>query len=291
MINNSMEFNQYINKYADPLITFIAAGGVIFVAVSGLILSYESLLELATVSGAVNAELAWLWPLTLDALAIVASLNVLWAETRQEHDNYAWTLVIAFTLLSVIFNATHAGLESLLAMSPFAPVILAAFVGILPPTAAAFALHLVVRLFRRVIARAMVVTAVSEAQSKLSTLKTQMADLTTSVDTLSARRDQLNREISDLKARKKAVKRANADDSHPFISGDMDALNDANATRQASIDARRAALRELMKDKTLLRADIAKRLGVSERTIQRDIDALQPELNGHSKAMPAKDLT
>ncbi len=280
MTTKSIEFNRYISDYADTAIALIAAFGVVFVALAGLILSYESLLNLAKVSGAVKVGLAWLWPLTLDTLAIVASLNVLWAETRQEHDWYAWTLVIVFTVLSVVFNATHAGFDSLMAMSPYAPAVIAAFVGVIPPIAAALALHLVVRLIRRVMARAIIVTTVQDAEENLATLNTQISDLTVDIDALTQKRDRLQSDINSLRTEKQAIVKG----KRPYIPGDMDALDEANATRQAAINARRTTVTRLLQDKSLTISDIAELLDVSERTIQRDIVALNEQSNDQADA-------
>ena len=238
MTADTTRLNRYVTDYTDTAITFVAIIGVLFVAAAGLILSYESLLDLATVSGAVNSGLAWLWPLTLDALAIVASLNVLWSETRQERDRYAWTLVIVFTFLSVVFNATHAGMDSLLAWSPYASVTIAA-------------------------------TELSALSGKLSALNADTA-------TLAEKRDAIKAEIDNLRAEKRTI----VTNKRPCVPGDMDTLDDANATRQAIIADRRATVQKLLQDKSLTIADIAGRLEVSERTIQRDVD-LRTEQNGH----------
>lgn len=288
MTTDTARLNRYITDNADAVITLIAAVGVLFVAAAGLVLSYESLLDLAIASGAVSRNLAWLWPLTLDALAIVASLNVLWAETRRERDRYAWALVVVFTALSIIFNAIHAGLNSLLAMSPAAPVAIAAFVGIVPPIAAALSLHLVVRLIRRVMTRAAIITAVAESEAKLAALSGKLSQLEASVTTLTTRRDALKAEISGLRTDKRAI----VTQKRTYIPGDMAALDEANATRRAIIQARRATLQELLQDKTLSLDDIAKRLGVTKRTVQRDLNALNDQRNGlapESTASPANN--
>ncbi len=277
MTTDTARFNRYIADYADTVITFVAAAGVLFVAAAGLILSYESLLDLAVTSGAINRNLAWLWPLTLDTLAIVASLNVLWAETRQARDRYAWTLVIIFTVLSVVFNATHAGMDSLLAMSVYAPVVIAAFVGIVPPVAAALSLHLVVRLIRRVMTRATVITALRDAEAQLAALSGQISALNTDIAALARKREALKTEVADLRTEKRAIVAA----KRSYIPGDMEALDEANATRRAIIQSRRATLQTLLQDETLTISDIAARLGVSERTVQRDINALNNRSDGH----------
>ncbi|GIK37969.1 MAG: hypothetical protein BroJett011_18020 [Chloroflexota bacterium] len=198
----------------DALTTAAAAAGVLFVTLAGIVLSYQALLDLATRAGSIHPGLTWLWPLTLDALAVVASLNVLWAEIRKERDGYAWNLVIAFTLLSVIFNAVHAGLANLLALHPLAPAVVAGVVGVLPPIAAAFALHLLVRLLRRVLERISVITGLttlheqlSQAAAELMRVKTKTAatlsELERQTADLTAKRDALQAELANLRREKR----------------------------------------------------------------------------------------
>ncbi len=186
------------DNLVDLVTTVAAALGVLFVTITGIGLSYDALWDLARAAGSINPALTWLWPLTLDALAVVASLNVLWAEIRQERDRYAWTLVIAFTLLSVLFNATHAGLPHLLGLHPLAPLFVSGFVGILPPIAAAFALHLLVRLLRRVLERVSLL-------SNLAALETERNQLQAALEQdraeVSAERTRLTDLLADLTAK------------------------------------------------------------------------------------------
>ena len=193
------------------LITTAAAGlGVLFVTMAGIVLSYDALWELAQAAGSINPALTWLWPLTLDALAVVASLNVLWAEIRQERDRYAWALVIAFTLLSVLFNAAHANLDRLPALHPLAPAFVAAFVGILPPIAAAFALHLLVRLLRRVLERVRLITGLAELTARRNqleqeqmTARIEQQQLIALIENLTGQADRLEAELAALRQEKR----------------------------------------------------------------------------------------
>ncbi|MCQ3980229.1 MAG: hypothetical protein DPW09_42990 [Anaerolineae bacterium] len=198
----------------DAVTTVAAAAGVLFVILAGIVLSYEALLDLASRTGSIHPGLTWLWPLTLDALAVVASLNVLWAEIRKEHDSYAWGLVIAFTLLSVIFNAAHAGLTNLLALHSLAPAVVAGVVGVLPPIAAAFALHLLVRLLRRVLERISVMAGLaalreqaSQAAAELTRVKAEAAAILVELERqtadLTAKRDALQTELAELRREKR----------------------------------------------------------------------------------------
>lgn len=80
---------------------------VAFLAASAFVLSYDALHKLALANG-ITPSLAWLWPLTLDAVMIAASLIVLSRAMSGERARYALALVAMFTLLSIGFNVLHA---------------------------------------------------------------------------------------------------------------------------------------------------------------------------------------
>jgi hypothetical protein len=61
---------------ANTLISWLTAILVTFLAASAFVLSYDVLRQIAQENG-VNPALACLWPLTLDAVMIAASLAVL----------------------------------------------------------------------------------------------------------------------------------------------------------------------------------------------------------------------
>jgi len=196
------------DRLIDLATTAVAAAGVLFVALAGIVLSYSALYDLAGQAQSINTYLVWLWPLTLDALAIVASLNVLWAEIRQERDPYAWSLVLAFTALSVVFNATHAGLDELLVVWQYSPIAIAALVGILPPIAGAFALHLLVRLLRRVLERVSVIAAIGELAAQAQQARQDLRRTTEKLADLQTKRDALARDVDALRKDKRNLKRS-----------------------------------------------------------------------------------
>jgi hypothetical protein len=92
---------------ANKAISIITALLVLFLAGAAFVLSYDALYALALANG-IRTSLSWLWPLTLDAFMIAASLAVLRASLSQERTAYPWLLVGAFTLASITFNAIHA---------------------------------------------------------------------------------------------------------------------------------------------------------------------------------------
>lgn len=271
--------NRWISpdNFIDIATTLVVALGVIFVTLAGIVLSYDALWGLANVSQAINPALTWLWPLTLDALAIVASLNVLWAEIRKERDSYAWALVITFTILSVLFNALHASLDRLLALYPSAPLVIAAFVGVLPPVAAAFALHLLVRLLRRVLERVSLMASLAHLQQRQSELT---ASLTQEQSRVAAEMERLQAQIADLAA-KRNLMRIELDE----LKKEKRQLNDANRplgaeTSPATIDRARAILQQQIATRLPISsgAELGRMLKVSKTTGNNLKKLLLPEL-------------
>lgn len=128
------DWNQIISKLTGWLVGFLA--------LASFVLSYEALWTLA-IDSEVTWWLAWLWPLTLDFFVLVASLSILRNSLNGHSRLYAWTLVVVFTALSIVFNAIHKGLPievyNIYAL-PYVPMV----VYILPPVAFVFSLHLLV---------------------------------------------------------------------------------------------------------------------------------------------------
>jgi hypothetical protein len=100
------------------LIEIITGVLVACLAAASFALSYDALYQTARANG-VTPNLVWLWPLTLDAVMIAASLSVLRNSMNGEQARYPWALVALFTVASVAFNVLHAG-SAWLARSVFA---------------------------------------------------------------------------------------------------------------------------------------------------------------------------
>jgi len=114
---------------------------VLFLAAAAFVLSYDVLRALALENG-VNPRLAWLWPLTLDAFMLAASLAVLRGHLNGEGTWYAWALVFVFSAASVAFNVVHAR-NGFLSRAIFA----------LPPAVVFLAFHLLMRMVERSVSR------------------------------------------------------------------------------------------------------------------------------------------
>lgn len=133
-MTNNRDWNSTISRLTGWLVGFLA--------LASFVLSYEALWTLA-IDSEVTWWLAWLWPLTLDFFVLVASLSILRNSLNGHPRLYAWTLVVVFTALSIVFNAIHKGLPievyNIYAL-PYVPMV----VYILPPVAFVFSLHLLV---------------------------------------------------------------------------------------------------------------------------------------------------
>ena len=111
-------------------------GGVVGLAVAGFAMSYDALHSLAADQG-VPAPLAWLWPLVVDGFIVIASLSVVRAVADGRRAAYPWTLVLAFSAISVTFNVVHA-----------APTLVARLVAAVPPAALVLSFELLMRQLR-----------------------------------------------------------------------------------------------------------------------------------------------
>ncbi len=96
-----------MNSKYQTWIAYVTAGIVLFLACSAFVLSYESLRLLALQNG-IDGWLSFLWPLTLDAVMIAVSMNILYRSITGQRSWYQWFLVVFFTAASIAYNAIHA---------------------------------------------------------------------------------------------------------------------------------------------------------------------------------------
>lgn len=130
--------------------------GTVFVAAGAFWLSFTSLSDLARRSG-FDAARAWVWPLIVDGIIVVATVAVV-ALARSRAAWYPWMLLIAGAAISVAANAIHA----LVAGATDVPLLLAASVSAVPPLVLLAITHLTSVLMRHEASRAMA-PAVEEA--------------------------------------------------------------------------------------------------------------------------------
>ncbi|TXN29802.1 DUF2637 domain-containing protein [Lacisediminihabitans profunda] len=118
--------------------------GNVFIAAGAFRLSFAALADLAHRAG-LDASEAWVWPLIVDGVIVVATVAVV---ALHQHGlvatRYPWLLLLAATGVSVTANATHA----LVTADSSVPPIVAACVAAVPPLVLLATTHLTVELIR-----------------------------------------------------------------------------------------------------------------------------------------------
>ena len=89
-------------------IAVVTGGLTLTIALIGFTLSYSALYQVAIDNG-VPTNLAALWPLLIDFALVVFSVSVLNSKVNRKRQSGGWLLVIFFTVLTLFFNAVHAG--------------------------------------------------------------------------------------------------------------------------------------------------------------------------------------
>lgn len=120
-----------------------AVAGTVCIALGAFWLSFTSLADLAARSG-IGAGQAWVWPLIVDGIIVVATVAVV-ALAGAREAWYPWALLIGGAAVSVAANALH----SVVAAHADVPGVLAASVAAIPPIVLLSITHLTVILTRR----------------------------------------------------------------------------------------------------------------------------------------------
>lgn len=122
-----------------------AISGNVLIGLGAFWLSFTSLADLAARAG-LPAQQAWVWPLIVDGLIVVASVSVMalsadgWRATW-----FPWLLLIAGAVVSVLGNGVHAALLG----DPTMPVTVRVAIAAVPPLVLLASTHLTVQLIRR----------------------------------------------------------------------------------------------------------------------------------------------
>src|SRR5699024_1113171 len=119
-----------------------AASGTVLIGAGAFWLSFVALADLAVRSGIVAGQ-AWIWPLLVDGLIVVATVAVV-ALDGHRAAWYPWALLIAGALMSVTANAAHA----LVTAEMSVPGLLAATIAAVPPLVLLASTHITVALIR-----------------------------------------------------------------------------------------------------------------------------------------------
>lgn len=122
----------------------VGVAGNVFIAAGAFRLSFAALADLAHRAG-LDASEAWVWPLIVDGVIVVATVAVV---ALHQHGlvatRYPWVLLLTATGVSVASNATHA----LVTADASVPSIVAACVAAVPPLVLLATTHLTVELIR-----------------------------------------------------------------------------------------------------------------------------------------------
>jgi hypothetical protein len=119
--------------------------GTIGIALGAFWLSFTALSNLTMLAGVPNQE-AWIWPLIVDGIIVVATISVVALSPHGRRATfYPWSLLAAGSLVSVAANTAHA----LVAADTAVPRALAACVSAVPPIVLLAITHLTVELTRR----------------------------------------------------------------------------------------------------------------------------------------------
>jgi hypothetical protein len=122
----------------------VGVAGNVFIAAGAFRLSFAALADLAHRAG-LDASEAWVWPLIVDGVIVVATVAVV---ALHQHGlvatRYPWVLLLTATGVSVTANATHA----LVTADASVPSVVAACVAAVPPLVLLATTHLTVELIR-----------------------------------------------------------------------------------------------------------------------------------------------
>lgn len=119
----------------------VAIAGNVAIAAGAFYLSFASLTHLATLAG-LSPERAWVWPLLVDGMIVVATVAV--TTLRGRRSAYAWTLLAGGAAVSILANIVHAALTAPAGV----PVSVAMLVAATPPLVLVASTHLTVQLLR-----------------------------------------------------------------------------------------------------------------------------------------------
>jgi len=218
---------------------------VALLAAGAFALSFDALNHLAQENG-VTANLTWVWPLVLDGAIVVFSLSALRASLHRESIRYPMTLVVIATATSVLFNVAHAP-SGMLAHTMAA----------VPPVFLFLSFELLMRQLRSEVERSAKIECLAELDVKIGKLSATANRLDSNVHRLEEQRDSL----------KESMKRGKA-------ASVRELLDRANAAKQDKIKARRDKVSELLRQELPPR-EIADALGVSTKTVKRDMEELK----------------
>jgi hypothetical protein len=256
---------------AITITTRIAVITAALVILSAGILGYTALYDLFVSIGLFTAWLGIFFPLLFDLAEITAAVTVFNAKLQGEEDRFAWVMVLLFTGLGIAANIGHATYAWWLGKIDPAQLGLAVFATSLFPLSVALVTHLVKRVLARDINRRGILSTLAELAAQIDHRRAELAEL---LSQKQGQLDKLNGQIERAQTRLDDIKA----ETNREISANVQELN---AARQAKIDQRRASVLTMLQE-GLSESDIADNLGVTVKTIKRDILVLNGQVRATS---------
>lgn len=254
------------------LIAFITAALVLGLSVGSLVLSFQAVQSLASGPGiGFEKSGAIVFAMIVDGFIIIASVEIMRATLQKEGKGYPWFLVGAATLGSVVLNVLHAP-QNLLAQVLHG----------IPPVALALSFHLLIRQIEKGVQRIEKQESLEDLQNQIKTRRAALVDIQNQNETAQADfEDNQRRRVDKLTQLDETIKtttqaRRAAERQLETVNGEIGAtlarLHEIETSGGDMVPWRREVARRL-NDIGIPFADIARALGVSDRTVQRDIAA------------------
>lgn len=214
---------------------------VFLIGAGAFVLSYDALYATGQVHGSFVPNKVWIFPLLIDAPLVVFTLALLIFQIMRQSVKLWAGLVILYTLATIGFNLSHAQ------QSPLGYTI-----AIVAPLGLLLTTEALRHLAKVIIERQAVVSSLAQLVAQYDTLQA----------TLNYTEQQIERATKRLEDIRTETKRE--------ISANVQELN---AARQVKIEQRRTQVLEFL-GQGLSELDMAENLGVTVKTIKRDITAL-----------------
>jgi DNA-binding NarL/FixJ family response regulator len=249
MKNPHLQTTPQIEKI-DRVTNWLLAG---IIAVPFLI-SFGALRDLAA-KNAITYPL--LCPFMIDGGLLIFKALALRESLRGRRDWYTWTMAAALTAVSVILNVVHAPDD-----------ILAQVMAALPPALILLAFIAVSRRIEQAAKHEAAVMTLADLDTAVSDKRAEIDSIDDALDAMTAERAALVSDIERLKRQKQTAVSDNGTDKAAPEPVTVDAPGlDGLTDRQRQILT-------MMKNGRDDKAEIADALGVSERTIYRDINRM-----------------
>lgn len=248
------------------------------VAVGSFALSYSNLRLMAEENG-ITGPLSYIWPLLIDFALVVFSLSVVVAYARAESTWRQWSLVVIYTIGSVVFNIIHAPND-----------LRSQVVASIAPVSLFFSFELLMNQIKNQMIRKELILSIAQLETMARTKEAELNSLIkqkqdeldqlintkqAEVDQLNSQADKLNRSIeqsqmtlADLKQEIKQASRVQ--------HSSLEQAKQAKAAQDAlTIEQRRTELLNILTVEGDIGASaLADRLNTSRGTVYSDLRAL-----------------